>query len=904
MIPKDLHYNNMRNLLCLFSLLTLFILFAGCSTQKDRFVNRAYHTINAKYNGFFNAKESYNEGLKQLNESHQDNYEEILDIFKYGTEQDVASIESNMDVAYEKSSIVIQRHSMNIRGVEHNKWIDDAYFLIARSHFFKRDYNLAILTFEYIIRQYDTPLKYSSKIWIAKANNAMGRYDDALQILEILKRNYNNGVLPEEYYKLFFLVYADHFYQQEKHNEAIPHMEKAIENAGRGKLRTRLVFILGQTYQETGNYANAQKAYSKVLELNPGFDMEFRARINMAMAYDPEIGGGRQIKNQLKEMLRSDRNRNYRDQIYFALGQLSENQGMVDEAVEYYKKSTQVSKDNDIQKGLSFLHLGQIHYDREQYYNAHVYYDSTTIFLPSHFDNIEDIIKKRNILNNLAMNIDLVSREDSLQHLASLPQTERNRIVNEIIAKEREKEKKRKEQELMQRGQLLSRDEQRALSGTDRDGGWYFYNPSAVRFGQTEFASRWGDRKLEDLWRISNKQTHSFDDLAIVDIESIDELEGEQEESVISRENYLANIPLSDEQLKESNERLIQAYYNKGLIYKNRLNNYTKAANAFEKLLNKFPDNEHKLYASYFLYEIYTNTGDQAKANMHKNKIINDHPETDFAKILSDPSYAETINKKYEQSEKLYKRAYNAYKNKDFDKVLNYCHQADKSNLNRELAGKFIYLEALTYGLMGEKSNLQEGLNTLIDNYEGTGVFEPAKNMLAYLDKDGGYMYATKREPETNDEDKKPQIKEEQEYHDDGLAVFDSKETPEELFSMFEYKPETIHFFVYIVNVDKVKINDLRSVVNNFNTNNYSEKNLSLSNVYLENQKQILTITKFENDQKALNYFEKLTENDQLSNFDENHITPFIISIENYPVFYQKKNVEEYMEFFNHYYIR
>ncbi|MFN2395957.1 MAG: tol-pal system YbgF family protein, partial [Bacteroidales bacterium] len=205
----------------------LILFFAGCSTQKNSFLNRNYHSITTKYNGYFNARESYHVGLKRLSEMHEDNYETVLSIFRYGSEQQMGSVSSNMDIAYQKSSTAIRRHSMNIKGVEYNRWVDDSYFLIARSHYFRRDFNLAVLTFEYIIRQFESPLKYKSMIWVVKTYIQAEQYNNAFQALERVSRNIEEGLLDDEALLLYNMVHADYHLQQENYRQASPYLEEA-----------------------------------------------------------------------------------------------------------------------------------------------------------------------------------------------------------------------------------------------------------------------------------------------------------------------------------------------------------------------------------------------------------------------------------------------------------------------------------------------------------------------------------------------------------------------------------------------------------------------------------------------------------------------------------------------------
>ncbi|MFO7977695.1 MAG: tetratricopeptide repeat protein, partial [Bacteroidales bacterium] len=403
-------------------------------------MNRSYHTITTRFNGYFNANESFTQGLQRLSSQHVENYEGILSIFPYGTAQQAASVNQYMDVAYQKASIAIRRHSMNIRGVEYNSYIDQSYFLIARSHFFKGDYNLAILTFEYIVRQYDTPLAYQAKVWIAKSQMFQERYNQARQMLEVVERDIQQGLAPEEAIRMYHLVAADLEMKQTNYQQAIPSLHEAINLTSNRQQRTRLTFILGQLYQEVKNYSDAQATYERILKMNPSFELAFQARIRMAMAYDPASGNSDAIHSELTRMLRDDKNKAFRDQIYYALAQMALRQGQQEEAIDLLLESTAASEENRLQKGLSFYQLAQIYYQKPDYLKASVYYDSTVTYLPQSFENFQQISTTRGMLSELAVNLRIIAVEDSLQRLAALPEQQRNEMVDQMIATMREQE--------------------------------------------------------------------------------------------------------------------------------------------------------------------------------------------------------------------------------------------------------------------------------------------------------------------------------------------------------------------------------------------------------------------------------------------------------------------------------
>lgn len=859
----------------------LIILFAvffqyGCSTQKNAFVNRTWHNINAKYNGFWNARESYNEGVKRLEELHSDNYEEILSIFRYGTEQDAASVRSNMEVTYEKASLVIRRHSMDIRGVEYNKWIDESYFLIARSHFFKRDFTLAILTFEYIIRRYDTKRRYDSKVWIAKSYHQQDRYEQALRMLEDIESDYNEGLLSRQTTALFRLTYADHFYRQGAYTRAAAQLEKGVPYLESRQDRVRYTFIQAQLYHYAEEYSRAQQAYGRVLEMRPGYQMAFQARIGMAMAYDPNVGGGAGIRNELMNMLSDERNRVFRDQIYYALAQLSMRQGEKQEAIRLFTRSYEASEDNNLQKALAFLRLGEIYFEEPDYIKASIYYDSTITYLPSGYENIEQARRRQMVLTRLVQQIRIIEHEDSLQHLAGLSEAEQRAVAEQIIRDLREEERRRQEEE--RERQAAMRDAARMARdgrgmGAQQDRGWYFYNSTTMANGELEFFSKFGDRPLEDMWRISNRQM-------IADGFGMDffdeEEEPEEELDQYDAQTYLRNIPNTEEQMEASNNRKSQAYFNKAMLFKDQLRDMDNAITSFHGLVDQFPDSPLTLNGFYYLYYLFRDRGDHSKAESIKNRLLNDYPDSEYALIIGDPDYADRIRDQQNLVARLYTESYNAFFAGRYDVISRNIRALDTLNATREERAQFAYLHALTIGKTDDQWLFRNELQQVVDQYGDTRIHEPASILLASLD-----------------------IPSDIQPHEDTVR----RVVREEIDSPFSYAPDEIHFFIMILQTRQITPSQVSNKLSAFHEKNFSDKGLSISNIHFEDGKQLLTVTNFANKDTGMSYFQMLMESETLSVDELGSIEAFVISVENYPLFYQEKQLEAYRKFFDHYYL-
>ncbi|HSV89162.1 MAG TPA: tetratricopeptide repeat protein, partial [Bacteroidales bacterium] len=707
--------------------LVMIYFFSACSTQRNTWVNRNFHAINAKYNGYFNARENFRAGMKRLAEMHQDYFDQPLSIFRYGNDDQRRQIESNLDAAFQKSSAVIRRHSMLIRGVEHNPWIDDAYFIVAKSHFFRGDIHLANFTFEFIFRQYDTPLSYDALVWIAKGHALEGRFEEALRVLEIAGNNLQKGLMTDDGTLLYFLTFADLMAKQGFYERAIPHLINAIENSDHRREETRLTFILGQYFQFSGNFSLAQQTFEQVLNLSPGFELALQARINMALTYDAKTGNEAFIRSELNRMIRDSRNEPYLDRIYYAKARLAWRQNDHAMAINDFRESIRLSQANHLQKGLSYLRLGEIFFGRASYLEASVFYDSALTFLPAGYSNLDEIRKTQTILSGLAENIRLIQREDSLLTLANLDQAAREAVVDIIIAKKRERELAIVNEQQQRTPDVFAQETAGRTEG-QQGGGWYFYNPAALNFGQAEFSSRFGNRPLEDMWRLSNRQPLApalSDQLPAVSIASQNGEDANQE-----RHNYMQNIPLTLLQQEESKRRIANAYFNKGIIFKDQLNDKTNAISAFETLINRFPDYENRLQVYYFLMNLWQESGNSLRTDFYINRIISDFPESRFARIIADPNFLENYLQSQSKAEQLYQETYMAFLAGDNNQVMASVRIADTIAMSRKLQSQFAYLKALSLGRLGMHDEFTSQLQYVVENFSETDVYQHANHLL------------------------------------------------------------------------------------------------------------------------------------------------------------------------------
>jgi len=880
-------------------LVVALLLLGGCSTKKNTFSRRVYHNLTAHYNAYWNGNESLKEGVAELAKSAKDNYTVVLQVYNYGAANKVQSINPNMDRAIEKASKVIQRHSMYFDKKEHVKWVIYSYLLIGKANFYKQDYNAARRAFDFVSRQYSAdPIRYEALLWMGKSYQQLKQYDKAISMYELIASEKKELELPWQVRKNLPLAYADLYLVQGKYKQAKEYLLKAIPLNNKGKLRTRLYYILAQINQVENNDGQAAEYYTRVMKGNASFEMAFNARINLARVYNANSSNKTVIVKELNKMLKDAKNKDFQDQIYYALADIAFKDKNDTLGVRYLRKSVASSVSNDYQKSISALRLANIYFKRPDYGQAQAYYDSTLMFLPKDFPDYEQISTKTDILTRLVGFLQTVHVEDSLQTLAAMPEAERNKIIDKLIAevirKEEEAKKLAEEQRLadmagvgLQGRQIVDQDKGMSVVG---GGGWYFYNPSAISMGFSEFVRKWGRRKLEDNWRLSNKR-ELMQEAEVINLngeQAADSVKDQSKDGKAkgsdpkNRDTYLKNLPFTPEQVEASNDKIADGLFNAGMIFLEELNDKPKAVETFTSLINRFPSDTNVLQASYHLYRAYRDEGDSVNMNAYKAKIINGYPDSDYARILKDPNYNVELEAARNRVISLYEETYLAFERGQYRTAIIYSNDAMAKYPNDKLMPRFAYLNAVARGKTESADTMKVLLAALIAHYPGS-VVEPYARRLLGQDK----------ELKNNGEKE---------------LTANEKEQPAEKpldASMYKYNAKATHFYALIVDGTQVNVYGTKVRVTDFNTKYFSTENLQVNSVLLDNNRQMITVSSFTEIDKALRYFEGIrNDNYVFSGMKEDSYQQFIISSENYPVYFKEKNTEAYLKFFNDNYLK
>lgn len=877
------------------------ILFAAfsCSTEKNAWPNRAFHDMIAHYNGYFNAGEIIKETMFDFRENRKDDFTKILPVYEIPNDEESKALYAPMDTAAKKCETVISRNSMpnekkgQSKREEWCKWIDDNWLVIGESKFYKRDFDKAETVFTYIRKNYkSSPIIYEATIWLARTYIEEERYTEAEDLLKDLekqkedradlveeqkaeeqkakerakkrgkkyKKSKGEDHLPPEFpkdlEKKLAPIYADLYLRQKDYKKAEEWLVKAIELTKKKPFKARLTFILAQIKQKQGS-PEASALYARVIQLNPEYDMAFQAKIQRALAYSG--GDSKSVKTQLLKMLKDDKNAEYLDQIYYALADIEIRGGNKQKGIEYLEKSVANSVSNNGQKSKSFLRLGKLYYEEKNYIKAQQYYDSTMAVLPKTHEEYDLIESQNKSLTELVDNLKTASEADSLLNLCSKSEKE---IVSQIEDMIQQKKIAKQKAEEAQQNSNMNMAATKPTGGNATPGSKFWIWDNNLRaIGFTEFRKVWGNRKLEDNWRRSDKTS-------LEDTES-DAENDSTEAQEYSVEYYLSQLPCGDEEkTNKLKEDLIASLYNSGMIYKVKFDDKPAAISAFQQLSNNYLPHEKAIAGMYQLYLM--TTGDEK--NKWKDKILNDYPDTEYAKLIKDPYYKEKENALKNSAEKDYSKVFQLYSERKYKEVVSECDKEIKDTTN-PLTCKYRFLKANALGMLyaNKKDSLfiiEDALEDIVSGCKDSPYEEVAQ---ASLDK---------------------------------LRNINSLNDAKSGKSTYIYAPEIQHYLVLVIPNGKGNSMKIKTAVSDFNRTSFAADNLKTSSSFLDLDNQLVLVKSFPNKDAAMDYYTAFKVNKtQLKGFNTKLVF-FVITAKNYASFFIEKKIDEYLKFFNENYLK
>ena len=868
-------------------------------------MSRNYQALNTRYNVYFNGMNSYTEGVKNIQRANKEDYSMVIPMYPISHHSNTNSASSNMDLTIEKCRKAIKLHSIKIKPEkdykkanlpeyklwynqqEFNPALNEAWLLLGKAEFHKGDFLGSVGTFSYIVRHYTTDknIEATCQLWIARAYGEMGWIYEAEQVLS--KINQNN--LKGSNTTLFASVNADLLLKKHLYKEAIPFLELALTKETNNLQKQRFSYILAQLYHLNGDDKAAFTAYSKVIKSNPPYEMDFNARISRAQLNQGNITS---IRKELKSMLSNRSNKEYLDQLYYALGNTYLHHNDTAKAIENFKLSAEKSTRKGIDKAVTLITLGDIYYKKANYVLAQPCYDEAGKIITNEHDDYARVTRRGEMLSELVTQNDIVVIQDSLQRLAAMPETKRIDVVNKIIQKliADEKAAAEKVQKDKQIANFNLEDEMSmppiGMNPPGSVGDWYFYNVDLMRKGETEFIKKWGTRKLEDNWRRTNKSASLFSEenaVAKVAKDSTDTISKSVNATMDNKkpEFYLRQIPVTAAQIAKSTAEIGVALFNMGQIYKDKIADTPKGISTFNEFIRRFPNDERVADAYFNIYLMQTREGNQTEANFYRTKLITEFPNSKYKKILSQSNYTERLEKMYHEQDSLYSLTYKAYNESNFEKVFKHVAYIRQNYPLSTLMPKFLFLNALSIGKKETPDKFKVALDSLVLTYPQSDVSAMAKDILALINQGQEAKTGTSS---------------------GSLLSRREEKTKEEINEIspqqFSTEKETKHRLLLISTLNKENMNKLLYNIAAFNFSSFMIKDFDLVISKLDSTQSVLSVTNFESYDEAVWYVSSLKSDVSISKL----LTDFqakkvIISEENYALLKTGFSLNDYLAF-------
>lgn len=720
-------------------LILVFVSFivTSCSRKKDKFLNRNFHAMGTKYNVLYNGNIALEKGREEVDDAFTDNFWEPLQIERMQVSDEVflpgQSKNKDFEIAEEKAIKAVQKHGMNIKGKEHNPQIDEAYLLLGKARYYDQRFVPALEAFNFILYKYPSSDKINqAKIWREKTNIRLENNELAIKNL---KRLIDQEELKDQDLADANAMLALAYLNIKAKDSALAQLAIAANYTKKNNEKARYNFIRGQLYNEFGHKDSANMAFDKVIELNRKVPRAYHINAHLAKAnnFDFENGNKLDFIEYLTDLEEKRENRPFLDKIYYQIAEFHKANQSDSIAESYYNKSLRTDSQDQQLKAFDYTNLGDMHFDRSQYKMAGAYYDSTLTNLTLNSKPYRLIKRKRDNLEEVIYYEDIARVNDSILYLINLSDEERLAYFKKFTDDLKEKAEAKKEQEeianRLNSGLALANNidtgaqrERMNLNPINEQQKFYFYNQTTVAFGKNEFIKIWGDRSLKDNWRLSNSNTSNTNS----QVNAL--IAGATEEELYDPEFYISKIPTEQKSIDSLLRDRNFAYYQLGVIYKEKFKELELAKDKLQTLLKSNPEERLILPAKYHLYKIYSDLNLNDEAEIAKNDIISNFPDSRYAELLLNPKTE--LSKDESSPESLYEKLYAEYLNQKYADVIEQSEVYIKQFDGEIIVPKFEILKASARGRLYGFESYKEAINYIALNYPNNEEGKKAQEIM------------------------------------------------------------------------------------------------------------------------------------------------------------------------------
>ena len=905
--------------------ISTLLTFQSCSTQKAKWGNIRFHNLTCHYNVWWNGNESLKAGIVKLDATVKDDYTLLLPPYKIGSEEESRTVYPEMDRAVEKGVKGIKQHSIYVGGTEHVPYIKECYLLTAYATFYKQDYASTANTCNILVTQFSgIRAGDEGAVLLARCMTMEKRYAEAEVTLDQLGGDLEKGNFSRSEREKLYMAMVECLIPQHKYRKTVEYIHLALASTHSRQTKARLYFLLAQIYQQQEKRPVAAKYYRQSLHYSTDYVMEFNARLGEASCASSDDTDIRRLERQLDAMLRDKKNIEFRDQIHYAKGEMYYGVKDAQKACDEFRKSVAAATVNRSQKAKSALRLAEILYNLyEDYDQAQLYYDIAVRNIPVDRSDYKTIKRRSDMLTELCSYTRVYQHCDSILRVASLPEAERNKLIQDRIDTLRAQEERARIQELIKEMSAESLSDQNALVGD-----WYFYNSNSVQKGKETFRQRWGLRQLEDNWFLSNKisfasflQADTSQDNLADDSDTIKNDSINSQQTALNTGNpndphspayYLKDLPRTQHDYDSIDSLTSLSLLGAGYVFYHGVNNIARSMECYLRMATEYTNHEDVVHAFYMLYRIFDQQGNTPQANYYRDMVLMGFPDSDFANLIRDNEYYKELQRRERLIDESYAELYDSYQRGRYSTVISLVDQAEERYDGHSMLPKFRLWKALALAQSGNKADALKTLEEIIGSVSSGDSLATIAQYQYRLISNGDFEGESRIENHTDrtlataaDGQARQTGIEQQKIETPAVGATDTDELPEEA-RLYRYRENQQYYVVIIINDRTIKATELQYKISDFNSQYYTNSGYRVNAALFTDTTQLLTIHRFMTEKEALSYYSHILSADDspLRRYPDSDHQEFAISTQNYATFFNRKNINAYLAFFRKYHLK
>ena len=695
--------------------LVIIILFLGCSTQKNKTLNKRYHSTVSTFNVLFNGNESIKEGKESFLKSYKEDFWEILPVEPIESTKKIITVDGlenkNFLKAEEKAAKAIQKHSMLINGVQYNPKTQEAYLMLGKARYLDQRYVQAIDAFNQVYKlNIDNQAWKESVIWKARSNIRLEQELVAVELLQELLKNKKNSI---EIVAKANSVLSMAYLKLNKTSEALKTLEFAQRNSEDKNHKARLLYIKGQLYEKQNETDSAKTTFNKILN--------FKRKISRNIFINAKVrtllySNSSQSEKEFLKLIKNEENKPYLDKIYYNYSKLLFSNDSVAMAKNFLNLSIKENPSDKKLKSKAYIKFSELNFNDTNFLTAGRYLDSTLQVLDKKSKEFWFYERQKKGIQKVVDLEENLIFYDSLIRISSYNKKKLDKILKSISLENKQQSEK---------SNPIKARQDVAFKKTD----FYFYNDKIVTLGIESFKTVWGNRERNTYWRSEKsilKKNISSNNISSE--ENASEVISENETQFLA---LYKDIPFSEFQKDSLNNLIDLSKLELAELYIFKYKNYKLGETVLTQYLSKDLNSNRATKAKYLLYKLYKIQNNEKYIEIKEDIIASDSLSR-FAKILlKDPNILMDENKSLALRDSLAKM----FNNQDFEKIIK------SVDLNIDIVEKegikvdLELLRAQSYGRLEGIEKYTELLKEISKKYSDNKTAIDLKKTVSMIDR-------------------------------------------------------------------------------------------------------------------------------------------------------------------------